>query len=244
MTCSLIFRNENCKRELEPLCTRILQQYILPEESLYCIFDDKERSEFIQFPGFGSKYCGFFWPVKRYGIDDGIWPWEIVDHFSNVSQGVAFLCDVVIYLRKRTCDSRTGITITFAHELQHFMQYAYKFKIWRANAYLQDAAVPKLTNPHPWDFPVEYEAQFVSKLVAESIIGREEVNRYAIDQISNCDDPEKWKFFLGLDTSQSFDLLEETKHWVQKYKNDIIEKHPDMHRRSSDPDFTKDDWWN
>jgi hypothetical protein len=243
MPYSFIFRDKARQADLEPTCSAVISQFVLPEKSLFCIFDDVDRQEFIELPGFGTGYLGFFGLVRDEAIGDGSWPWDIVNELSNVGDGIPYLCDVLIYLRSLTCKQRVGAAITFAHELQHFMQYGYNYKVWRAHPFLQAAAIPKLVNPKAWNFPLEHEAILVSKRVSVEVMGKSTVDQYAEDRISNGEDPEKWRFFLDLDPCEKYDLLEETRAWTEKYRSEIIGSATAKYKRNGDPDFTSDDWW-
>ena len=41
--------------------------------------------------------------------------------------------DELIYLHGSTCASEVGLTMTFAHELQHFVQHGNMLTLWAAN---------------------------------------------------------------------------------------------------------------
>jgi hypothetical protein len=192
----LIFRGE-CKRaELEPLCKEVLKHFQLPKQRLIAIFDDKERDEFTSSPLLGETFCGFFRAVRRFSCGPVRWPPEIMEHVWDKQD---WRCDVVIYLRSRTCQSPTGTAITFAHELQHFMQYGLRNKAWQASHDIQRIFEESGRRSFPWDFPHEFEAQVVSRKVAESedVRGKDEVRRYAEQQIELERDRRKWEFFLG-----------------------------------------------
>jgi hypothetical protein len=126
----LIFRDGSKKPALEPLCQRVLEKYQLPQHSLICIFDDKERPEFIASDKYGENLCGLFEPVRKFHSECP----DDLDEYVLVNE--RFLCDVVIYMRCRTCHSPAGMVITFAHELQYFMQYGCKSKVYQANQHL------------------------------------------------------------------------------------------------------------
>jgi hypothetical protein len=118
---------------------------------------------------------------------------------NNGNDKQDWLCDVVIYLRNRTCESPTGTAITFAHELQHFMQYGSNHEAYQSGHDLQSRFREDGRSAFPWDFPHEREAQIVSKKVAEVVLGKDEVRRYAEQQIELKRDPLKWEFFLRLE---------------------------------------------
>lgn len=236
----LVFREEVRRKDLEPLCNAVLQHFNLPGKSLCCIFDDKDRTEFVG--PFGNSFCGFFYPVREYGLRR-LWPGELVRHVSDLDNGKAFTCDVAIYVRKTTAERPTGTAITFAHELQHFMQYGYLFKEWRANDWLKEVAVSERPDSKPWNFPTEYQAQLISKRVAEAVLGVEEVERYANEQIRSDNDPDKWTFFRGLDSSQGYDFVSETRRMVERFRPKLDALYRERTNRESEPNFTRDAWW-
>ena len=243
----LVFREETRRAELEPPCTAVLEHFALQSQPLCCIFDDEERSEFIV--SFGDSFCGFFYPVAQEGLDfSGFhWPYEIrtnvTDVWREIENGGPCQDVVLVYLRKDTCDRVTGTTITFAYELQHVAQHLFHYKEWKANRWLEVTAVPEMVDPKPWHFPIEYEVQLVSKRVAEVTLGREEVVRYANERITSGDDPHKWSFFLGLDVSQEYDFVGETRRMVETHREKLealCRKYPPS---DGDPDFRRADWW-
>jgi len=117
------------------------------------------------------------------------------------------------------------------------MQYGFSYKAWWAEGLVREVGEPL----DQWRFPSEHEAQLVSKKVAEEVFGGDVIRDYAEKQIQEKNDPEKWKFFLGLDPKESFDLLEQTKPWANEYREALKEKFPAYN--SEEADFTKDKWW-
>jgi hypothetical protein len=234
----LVFRDTSRKLELEPLCRRVIEGSDFPQYSLGAIFDDEERPEFTQY--FGESFCGFFTPVRQFGTQCIRWPQDILNHVW-VSEGLGcdWKYDAVIYIRCRTCESRIGAVITFAHELQHFKQYGLSYKVWRAEGLCKQvySGAPLA----PWRFPSEFEAQLASQRIAREVLGDEIVMGYAEQKIEEKSDPDKWRFFQGLDPDESFDFLERTKPWVSDYRDALRRRFPA--RSNKDPDFAKDNWW-
>jgi hypothetical protein len=193
----------------------------------------------------GENFCGFFAPVHKFMWPEHEWPLEIWNNLWKCDESDLvpdeLICDVMIYLRRRTCDSPIGTVITLAHELQHFVQYGFSNKVWRAIGDVRNLFVENGGSAFPWDFPDEHEAQLVSKRVAEEVFGGDVIRGYAEKQIHEMNHPEKWKFFLGLDSKESFDLLEQTKPWVNEYRDVLKERFPPDN--DDDPDFTKENWW-
>jgi hypothetical protein len=233
MEYELIFLDDSKKTELESACKEVLKYFKLPEQKLIAIFDDKERQEFTVFtPKLGSEFCGFF-RADLYGMRPC--PQDILNQLWS-DQGREWRCDVFIYLRSRTCQSPTGVAITFAHELQHFMQYGFSRKVWQASRDLQC-----VVSGFPWDFPHEREALIVSRSKAEEVCERDEVLRYAEAQRKLGSDSEKWEFFLGPETEKPFNFLQATIPLVNQHKEALKERFP--LNGEERPDYAKENWW-
>jgi hypothetical protein len=105
--------------------------------------------------------------------------------------------------------------MTFAHEMQHFVQHASVPALWAANSLIHNLpkrviAALALT----WcDIPHEREARIVSKRTAECLLGAEATRRYIdakiAERVTN-DDAADWQFIRDLDTSTPYDLARET----------------------------------
>lgn len=77
----------------------------------------------------------------------------------------------------------------------------------------------------------------VSKQFAGEVLGKDVMKAHAEEQIEAGNDPEKWKFFLNVSNSTPFDLLAETKPWVEKYRTELVKI------EQGEIDFSKDEWW-
>jgi len=223
--------------ELEPLCLKALGCFRLPQLSLICIFDNVERPEFTRC--FGEGWYGFFFPTRFPTLDAGFsLPSDIIQRLRD-SQDKKY--DILIYLTHRVCQSTTGTVITLAHELQHFMQFGFSYKVWTTNSAIRQIRTEVDSNSLPWSLPAEYEAVLASRKVSEAVLGKDTVICYAEQQKeaaqhkNEWSESEKWSFFLGLDPLESFDLLEQTKSWVNEYKDTLKERFP--------ADFIKNNWW-
>ena len=125
--------------------------------------------------------------------------------------------------------------MTFAHELQHFVQYAYLKPLWAANTLLinlQDAAFTVW-----WDFPIEIEARLNAKRIAEELFGRDSVREFLTQRINEKltdSDAADWSFIRGLDTSCSYDLWKETSELVKRHRAHLERA---LEKRKKDRDF-------
>jgi hypothetical protein len=231
MTAALIFKNTDLEHNLRSASEQVLQRFKLPSLRLLCFFDDESPEQFDDL--MGPQHCGFHTPVIGSG---NLWP-EYVDELFIDSRG-NFVYDNVIYLNGRTTASVPGTVITLAHELQHFIQYANARTVWRANslvyAVLRDGPPTAIK---AWDIPFEKDTMRVSKRVADEILGADAVEAYADAQIAAGNHDEKWKFFRDVSYSTPFDLLAETKPWVETYRTELL-KIP-----QSDVNFRQSEWW-
>jgi hypothetical protein len=96
--------------------------------------------------------------------------------------------------------------MTFAHELQHFVQHCTVLKLWAANTLvpgLPKAVIAALGLK--WcDLPHERDARIASKRTAEVLFGPEEVTQYIDAKIIRSIDKEDaldWECIRGLATS-------------------------------------------
>ncbi len=119
-----------------------------------------------------------------------------------------------------TCAVQTGALITFAHELQHFVQYGSAYKVLVTNTLLS-RHLPSFepgNTAKAWNIPHEQDAIIVSKRVAEAVIGADAVGTYVASRIAAEDDVLCWKYFQCLSSTDSFDLVAQTIPWVERYR--------------------------
>jgi hypothetical protein len=128
----------------------------------------------------------------------------------------------LIYLHGSTCEADIGLTLTLAHELRHVFQYAMQRSAWAANVLLQHLPEPfNCDFTVWWDFPIEVDARRVAKAVAENLYGQNKVMQYVEERIASPvteEDGKDWRFLLSLDTAAAYDLVQQTRSMVQKYK--------------------------
>jgi hypothetical protein len=117
--------------------------------------------------------------------------------------------------------------MTFAHELQHFLQCSAKFDLWAAN-YLMAVLVPNEHLAGTWQIPFEVEARICAKKVAVEFYGDELVREYISERIANAPSPDyrkDWKFVQAIDLSTDplarFSLAKETRPLVQRYRSNL-----------------------
>lgn len=130
----------------------------------------------------------------------------------------------VIVMYGSTCETEIGLTLTFAHELQHFLQYTNAKPLWVMNMLL--ASLRHEEFKVWWDFPHEIEARTTAKKVAECLFGTEPVKEYIQERIKahiTCNDVDDWKFIQGIDLSIPYKLAEATKSLVQRHRRQLEE---------------------
>jgi hypothetical protein len=230
----LTFKTLEVDASLRSSCEQALKHFTLPPYTLLCFFDDDNPPALVE--EIGIFYCGVHAVVSDCGLS---WPPYVRKLFrdgSGLERWPAFRN--VIYINGRTCCSTVGTVITLAHELQHFVQYGFFRKLWFANTMIYSILRDGPPTPiRPWDIPYERDTTTVSKQVATKIHGEQIVQGYAEAQIAAGIDPDKWESFLKLPHRTPFNLLDETKLWVEKYQFEL-----EM-MEQTEIDFTQDEWW-
>jgi hypothetical protein len=232
-TVCLTFKTPELDSTLRSVCELVLTHFTLPPYKLLCFFDDDNPAHLDK--DIGSAYCGFHAPIIGSGV---IWPGYVESLFLDWSGEFAF--ENTIYLNGRTTSSIPGTVITLAHELQHFVQFGFFRKVWRANTFIYNLLRDgPPTEIKAWDLPLEMDAMAVSKRVSELVLGEAVIKTYADAQIALGNDPGKWKFFATLSASHLTEpfLLAATKPWVVRYMPEL------KAIKQRDVDFLQDEWW-
>jgi hypothetical protein len=131
--------------------------------------------------------------------------------------------DHVIYVHGSTCTDETALTMTFAHELQHFVQYGFSRTLLAEGRLIPRLPrevfdIEKINWP---DIPHEREARIVAKRVGVKLCGADAVKRYIdrkIDENLTASDVDDWHFSQQLDPSIPYDLSSETKRVFQRLR--------------------------
>jgi hypothetical protein len=201
----------------------------LPESTLLCFFDDADCQQFKE--AIGTANRGFYLCIK---FKEPCWlDWPdyvtdciLVDDLPSLWKKRIF--DHVIYLHGSTCATDAGLGMTFAHEVQHFVQHETVPKLWAEGTLMNDFLVRvdrvvidtmKLNWFHN---PIEREARAVSKQVAEHLCGKEQVRLYIDGRIAknvSTDDVADWQFIQNLNPSSPYNLENETRLLFQRLKS-------------------------
>jgi hypothetical protein len=212
------------KKHREDLCSRVRIFFddhfqITSPPRVICIFDDQDYGYLKQEFG-GTANRAVHWPIRGQRIS--LWPRHVQDVIAEPDEetgNCAWPFASVVYLHGSTCDSDIGLTLSFAHELQHFLQYVQEWPIWALNFLLIRLGSDEFKNY--WDFPIEIQARVTSKRVAEELHGKAAVREFISGRIADHitdNDAEDWKYIQSVDTSIEYPLAAATKPLVQRYR--------------------------
>jgi hypothetical protein len=170
------------KKQREAAAQRVLDLFgaRLPALGLLCFLDDEDWQALKEI---GASIRGFYTDLRRGGV---LWSQapEYLTECLVVDDQLAF--DRFIYLHGSTCLKEMGLTMTFAHELQHFVQHCNDPQLWAANTLIPNLpeAVITVLGLRWCDVPHEREARIVSKRTAENLLGAEVVAQYINEKIA------------------------------------------------------------
>jgi hypothetical protein len=229
------------KSHRESVCKRVRARFeshfrIASEPRVICIFDDQDFGHLKEEFG-GQTNRAVHWPIRGQGIS--LWPWYLQDVIAQPDYrtgDVAWPFTSVIYLHGSTCESDIGLTLSFAHELQHFLQYVQDKPLWALNTLLINLRHEAFKVW--WDFPIEIQARVTSKRVAEELYGKEAVREYISGRIAahiTDNDAEDWKFIQNINSSVEYPLAEGTKPLAQRFREQL---ELELLRKGNDQDFS------
>jgi len=250
MGITVVIKSEHVevKTQRETAAQRVINHFghALPDTRLLCFFDDQDWQLFKS--GYGAANRGLAGPIR----DDTPWAeWPhyvtdfiFVDDLPNLQFHRAF--DHIIYLHGGTCASTVGLTMTLAHELQHFVQYHAALRVWAENGLIRrliktfDQGLINSLDLTWSDIPIEREARAVSKHTAEQLLGAKAVAEYIDARISehvDATDVADWEYVRSLDVSSPYCLESETRlifRRLKKYRPELESILQELHY---DPDF-------
>ncbi len=131
--------------------------------------------------------------------------------------------DMIIYLHGSTCETEIGLSLSLAHELQHFMQYAQQRSLWALNALLIELRNPAFK--FWWDFPTEREARIIAKRVGVELYGEAAVDSHIQGQILahvTDADVHDWEFVRSIDLSVPFSLTVATTQLIERHRTELV----------------------
>jgi hypothetical protein len=199
----------------------------LPTLNLLLFLDDADWAEFRKSHGTANR--GFFAPTHGYAYHklnrQVPWPPYMASQLTKldpVSYKSSFPYDGAIYLYDSTCRDETSLTMTLAHELQHFIQYGSDRATWAFNTLipsLQREVIKALGIIWP-DIPIEREARIVAKRAAQALVGIEKTDLHIesrSQEASSSAEIADWKFIREVDTTKEYgDLPEHTRRLFQQ----------------------------
>jgi hypothetical protein len=210
----------------------------LPQTSLLCFLDDEDWQTLKDEAGASNR--GLYTDLRRGGA-----AWLDAPQYLTepvlVDGHRAF--DSFIYLHGSTCSKEVSLTMTLAHELQHFVQQHSTPQMWAASTLIPNLPRDVInTLGLRWcDVPHEREARIVSKRVAEELLGPEVVALYIKEKIAERvseGDVADWECIQGLVTSAPYHLDRETRLLFPRLKDHRRHLERVLHGFRNNPDFT------
>jgi hypothetical protein len=210
--------DESVRRLREAAANRVIAEFgnQIPALRLLCFFDDEDWRPFkIKW---GEANRGFYRTLRPEPLPN--WPPYLLSRIfvqnppASSPRQVAF--DHVIYLYDSTCSNEVGLTMTFVHELQHFLQHVNATQIWAANTLVANlkSDTRSALGLRCFDIPHERQARIASKRIAEGVFGANPARKYIDERIAERqpgDDVADWEFVRQLDPLTQYDLAGETK---------------------------------
>ncbi len=233
----------NVRTALSAAARRVLNQFgnSLPDLRLLCFFDDEDWQPFKDEMGPATR--GFYAPIKETPF--ACWPGYItkrifVDDPSSYPPKRAF--DHLIYVFGSSCTDKIGLAMTFAHELQHFVQYGFKRRVWAENFLLPrlPREVIDLTGLTWFDIPIEREARATAKRIAEELFGADQVRHYIDCRIEGgitVQDADNWRLILQMNPSAPYNVADETTAVFQRVKRYRPQLEAILRELKNDEDF-------
>jgi hypothetical protein len=238
------------KAQREAVAQSVLREFRsgLPDLELLAFLDDQDWDDLKR--DYGPANRGCYAPIKQNRPTEA-WPLRMTNLiFVPVGDSSPWLTKRVfdhgIYLHGSTCADETGLTLTFAHELQHFVQYGFNRRLWAEGRLIPH--LPKevfdITGLNWPDIPHEREARIVAKRVGLELCGADAVKQYIDRRISEKateSDVKDWRFSQHLDPSIPYDLSAETKRIFQRLRPYRQALENVLRAMNGNPDY-KDDY--
>jgi hypothetical protein len=229
------------KARREAAADRVIDHFEnqLPSLRLLCFFDDQDCTYLKQIAGEANR--GVYLSVLRGSVWQSLPNYVRDDCFSDQ---LTSLFDRLIYLHGSTCADDVGLTMTFAHELQHFIQCSNMPKLWDKNTCIyhlsKSTSAVNALGLKTFSFPHEREARVVAKRTAEKLHGAEDVRQYIDTKMAkpvNEDDAADWQYIQGIDISSPYDLAGETKLMFRRLRPYRSELEEQLQKVKNEPDF-------
>ncbi|HEY1755199.1 MAG TPA: hypothetical protein VGG72_07355 [Bryobacteraceae bacterium] len=210
----------------------------LPKTSLFCFFDDEDWKALKEEMGASNR--GVYTDLRRGTAWQRVAPYYLKERLFIEGQR---MFDCFIYLHGSTCSRAGSLTMTFAHELQHFVQQQTTPRMWAASTLVTSLPndVINALGLRWFDVPHKREARIVSKRVAEKLLGPEVVAEYIKEKIAERvteNDVVDWECIQGLVTSAPYDLARETRLLFSRLRNYREQVERSLKGYGDDPAFS------
>lgn len=209
----------------------------LPNKRLLIVLDSRNCLDF------GEWNRGFFGPVNVASV----FRWsQCVDHelykIDPITGDISYLYVCAIYLQDRACADEARLTMTLAHEVQHYIQYCTAPDIRASNTVVSNLHKATIQQLHlDWhSLPIEREARIVAKYVGEELLGEQatmaHIERMEKEHHSPAD-AKDWAQTKLIDTSQPYDIRSETRELFKRLHPVTQELEKVLDGLRGDPDF-------
>jgi hypothetical protein len=220
-------RDDSVKEQRRAWAARVIEYFSdkLPTLRLLVFVDDTDAPTLTT----GPTMRGRFQPTSKQHFNATCWPRVLAEKLRTININApesTFHYDAVIYVPDSTCNGETNeasLTMTPAHELQHFIQYGSNRDLWAWNTVPGNLLKTTITRLGlKWrDIPIEYEARVVAKRAAQTILGEKRTAGYIecrINERVTDSDADDWQFIQGIDTSSTgpFDCAAKTQELFQR----------------------------
>ena len=238
-------RDESVMEARKKWTNRVLQYFTdkLPELRLLIFLDDTDAPTLRR----GIETRGLLSPNDKYYFRRVAWPRNVADVLRTINLTAVestYHYDCVVYLHDSTCKAEDSLTMTVAHELQHFVQYGFSRTIWAWNKVVTNLHVRTIdTLGLAWcDIPIEHEARIVAKQASETILGCERTVQYIeyrkSQRLTNKDAAD-WEFIQGIDTAQAYDCAAQTQGLFRRLTPVRNELQLALNNMNGLPDFAR-----
>jgi hypothetical protein len=238
-------RDESVMEARKKWTTRVLQYLTdkLPELRLLIFLDDTDAPTLKR----GIETRGLFSPNDKYYFRRVAWPRNVADVLRTINLTAVestYHYDCIVYLHDSTCNSEDSLTMTVAHELQHFIQYGFNRSIWAWNTVVTNLPMPTIDALGlTWrDIPIEHEARIVAKQASEAILGRETTAKYIeyrkSQRLTNKDAAD-WEFIQRIDTTQAYGCVVQTQALFRRLTPVRNELQVALNNMKGLPDFAR-----
>ncbi|HEY3975387.1 MAG TPA: hypothetical protein VGM18_20475 [Candidatus Sulfotelmatobacter sp.] len=186
------------KAKWDDLSLKVLGELELPPSRVLCWFDDKLDSEHLCCPSVPAVFL----PLKGNKGNRERRPRDVKEHVCDEDGEMR---DALVYLSGYACLPRDDVffVMTFAHELQHFVQWGHSPESWKQ-------CLHGFPGTGRWDVPTERDALIASRRITIKVIAPDAVAAYAQMKIDKGADTAYWSLFQSISPFEQYDWVGET----------------------------------